>query len=54
MRGRKPKPPGTSFRRPDRIEDGPRPKLPPCPAHLIGEARKKWFRMGKKLVSSAS
>jgi len=51
MRGRKPKPEGLSTRRPRRREGGPVAKLPPCPAHLQGEARKEWFRIGHQLVS---
>jgi P27 family predicted phage terminase small subunit len=39
-----------SFRRPRVSGDGPEPKLPACPAHLQGEARKEWKRMGKKLL----
>src|SRR4051794_18536415 len=50
MRGRKPKPAGMSTRRQSR--DGmPVPKLPPCPPHLRDEARKEWFRTGRKLLS---
>ncbi len=51
MRGRKPKPPGMSSRRPDRPKDGPVTRLPPCPPHITGEARKEWSRTGKKLVA---
>jgi P27 family predicted phage terminase small subunit len=51
VRGRKPKPPGMSTRRPDRLEQGPPAKLPPCPPHLAGEARKEWYRMGRRLLS---
>src|SRR2546421_10746525 len=50
MRGRKPKPPGMSTRR-TRGDDEPRPKLPPCPSHLRDEARKEWFRTGRKLLT---
>jgi P27 family predicted phage terminase small subunit len=51
MRGRKPKPPGMSTRRPDRPRDGPVVRLPVCPPHLQGEARKEWRRIGKKLLA---
>lgn len=51
MRGRKPKPPGMSSRRPERPKDGPQPRLPICPPHLQGEARKEWARTGKKLLA---
>lgn len=50
MRGRRPKPEGMSTRRPRLSGNGPEPKLPTCPAHLQGEARKEWRRMGKKLL----
>ena len=49
MQGRKPKPAGMSTRRPTR-SDGPAVRLPACPAHLQGEARREWKRLGKKLV----
>lgn len=48
MRGRKPKPEGMSTRRPRRNATL-RPTLPPCPKHLQGEARKEWYRTGRKL-----
>ncbi|MBI5285340.1 MAG: phage terminase small subunit P27 family [Chloroflexi bacterium] len=51
MRGRKPKPPGLSTRQPDRPKDGPLVRLPACPPHLQGEARKEWSRVGKKLLA---
>ncbi len=51
MRGRKPKPPGMSSRRPERPKDEPQPRLPTCPPHLQGEARKEWARTGKKLLA---
>lgn len=51
MKGRKPKPPGLSTRHPDRPKDGPRVRLPVCPPHLQGEARKEWSRVGKKLLA---
>src|SRR2546428_14178157 len=51
MRGRKPKPPGMSTRRPNRPENAPKGgKLPSCPPHLQGEARREWRRTGRKLV----
>ena len=40
-----------SFRRPNRPDGSPPAKLPTCPAHLIGEARKEWFRIGRQLVT---
>ena len=39
MRGRKPKPAGTSARRPRRLDGAAATKLPPCPKHVQGEAR---------------
>ena len=51
MRGRKPKPPGTSSRRPERPQGAPVPRLPICPPHLQGEARKEWTRVGRKLLA---
>lgn len=51
MRGRKPKPPGMSSRRPDRPTTGPQVRLPRCPDHLQGEARKEWTRIGRKLLA---
>ncbi len=48
MHGRKPKPEGMSSRRPDRPA-GQITRLPACPAHLQGEGRKEWARMGRKL-----
>jgi P27 family predicted phage terminase small subunit len=39
-----------STRRPRRTGNGPEPRLPACPSHLQGEARKEWRRMGKKLL----
>ncbi len=38
-----------SFRRPLRATFGPEPRLPVCPPHLQGEARKEWSRLGRKL-----
>lgn len=57
MRGRKPTPSnlvrlrGNPGRRPMN-EDEPQPtlRLPPCPAHLKGEARREWFKMGRRLL----
>jgi len=49
VRGRKPKPAGMSTRRADR-EEGAVARLPACPAHLQGEARKEWWRTGRKLL----
>ncbi len=40
-----------STRRPRRPEGGPRSKLPPAPPHLTGEARKEWYRTGRKLLA---
>jgi P27 family predicted phage terminase small subunit len=51
VKGRKPKPPGLSTRRPDRPKDGPQTRLPACPPHLQGEARKEWSRVGRKLLA---
>ena len=51
MKGRKPKPPGLSTRRPDRPRGSPRVRLPACPPHLQGEARKEWSRVGRKLLA---
>ena len=51
MRGRKPKPAGMSFRRPHRLASGPEARLPVCPAHLQGEGRKEWFRLGRQLLA---
>jgi P27 family predicted phage terminase small subunit len=48
VKGRKPKPAGLSTRRPQR-DEGVVARLPACPAHLQGEARKKWQRTGRKL-----
>jgi P27 family predicted phage terminase small subunit len=39
-----------SSRRPRVSGNGPEPRLPACPAHLQGEARKEWKRMGKRLL----
>jgi len=50
MKGRRPKPAGMSTRRPYRSEDGPAVRLPACPPHLEGEARKEWRRIGRKLL----
>ncbi|MBI5284958.1 MAG: phage terminase small subunit P27 family [Chloroflexi bacterium] len=50
MRGRRPKPPGMSTRRPDRPRGGPLAQLPTCPPHLQGEARKAWRQLGRKLL----
>jgi P27 family predicted phage terminase small subunit len=38
-----------SYRRPSRSAHGPEPRLPACPPHLHGEARKEWSRLGRKL-----
>lgn len=51
MKGRKPKPPGMSTRNRDGMDNPRGAKLPACPAHLQGEARKEWKRLGKKLVT---
>lgn len=51
MRGRKPKPAGMSFRRPHRNASGLEAKLPVCPSHLKGEARREWFRLGRQLLA---
>ena len=51
MKGPKPKPPGRSTRRPDRPAHGPDVRLPACPRHLAGEARKEWTRLGRKLLA---
>ena len=50
MRGRLPKSAGMSTRRPVRA-DGPAVRLPVCPPHLQGEARKEWRRIGRKLLA---
>jgi P27 family predicted phage terminase small subunit len=39
-----------STRRPTRA-DGPAVRLPACPPHLQGEARKEWRRIGRKLLA---
>lgn len=31
-------------------EPKPKVQLPECPAHLVGEARREWKRMGQKLI----
>jgi P27 family predicted phage terminase small subunit len=49
VKGRKPKPAGMSTRRPQR-EEGPVARLPACPPHLEGEARKEWRRTGRMLL----
>jgi len=51
VRGRRPKPAGTSTRRQRRDDSGPALRLPACPAHLQGEARAKWKRTGRKLAA---
>ena len=51
MRGRKPKPTGMSTRRPRAPQNPAEAKLPACPPHLQGEARKEWRRLGRKLVT---
>jgi P27 family predicted phage terminase small subunit len=51
VKGRKPKPSGMSSRRPRRSADARTARLPVCPPHLQGEARKEWRRLGKKLVA---
>ena len=51
MKGRKPKPPGMSTRRPRAMQTPGSAKLRACPPHLQGEARKEWFRLGRKLVT---
>ena len=50
MRGRKPKPAGMSARNPERLDGASAAKLPACPKHLQGEARKEWRRLGKRLI----
>jgi len=50
MRGRKPKPPGLSTRQLRQYDGGPPARLPACPPHVQGEARKEWFRLGRKLL----
>ena len=57
MRGRKPKPAhlklitGNPGRRPIRMEEfRPAAKIPPCPRHLKGEARKEWSRVTNLLL----
>ena len=50
MRGRKPKPAGMSVRNPKRLEGAAVAKLPTCPRHLQGEARKEWHRLGRMLI----
>lgn len=57
MRGRKPKPAhlklitGNPGRRPIRMEEfRPDAKIPPCPRHLKGEARKEWARVTRLLL----
>src|SRR5574340_320662 len=40
-----------SARHPHRPEHPRGAKLPACPPHLQGEARKEWRRLGKKLVT---
>lgn len=54
--GRPPKPTklkeltGNPGRRPlNKNEPQPNQKRPPCPKHLVGEARKEWNRMAKQL-----
>ena len=49
MQGRKPKPAGMSTRRPQR-DDALTARLPACPEHLEGEARKEWRRTGRRLL----
>ena len=56
MRGRKPKPThlklitGNPGRRPIRMDEfRPTAKIPPCPRHLQGEARKEWLRVSRLL-----
>lgn len=56
MRGRKPLPTqmkiirGNPGKRPlNDAEPKPRAKIPPCPAHLRGEARREWRRISKEL-----
>jgi P27 family predicted phage terminase small subunit len=39
-----------STRHPQRDHDGPPLRLPGCPGHLQGEARKEWQRTGRKLL----
>ena len=50
MRGRRPKPAGMSTRRPRRDSGEPTVRLPACPPHLQGEARKEWRRTGRRLL----
>jgi P27 family predicted phage terminase small subunit len=40
-----------STRRPQRERSGPAPRLPACPPHLQGEARKEWTRTGRRLLA---
>ncbi len=40
-----------SSRHPNRPAGGPQPRLPVCPPHLQGEARKEWSRVGRKLLA---
>lgn len=40
-----------STRLPNRPANGPEVRLPACPAHLQGEARREWRRIGRKLLA---
>jgi P27 family predicted phage terminase small subunit len=40
-----------STRRPHLQAGGPAVRLPACPPHLQGEARKEWRRIGRKLLA---
>ena len=51
MRGRRPKPAGMSTRRPRAPQHAVMAKLPACPPHLQGEARREWHRLGRKLMA---
>jgi P27 family predicted phage terminase small subunit len=57
MRGRKPTPThlklikGNPGRRPIRMDEfRPEARIPPCPRHLKGEAKKEWLRVTKLLL----
>lgn len=58
MRGRKPTPThlklirGNPGRRPIRMDEfRPEAKIPPCPRHLKGEAKREWQRLSKLLLA---
>jgi P27 family predicted phage terminase small subunit len=57
MRGRKPKPThlklisGNPGKRPIRMDEfRPEARIPRCPAHLNGEAKREWLRVSKLLL----